>query len=107
MKIRNVATAAMLSGMLFAVPAVAQNPNGGFSALEGVEAQVLSTEEMDAITGQVNAAEIAAALDAKAAALAAAGFPKLSAAATRLAQFYRDNAGKIDALFMKLGIYTP
>jgi hypothetical protein len=106
MKIRNVVTAAMLSGMLFAVPAVAQN-QGGFSALQGVESTELSAQEMDAITGQVNAAEIAAALDAKAAALAAAGFPKLSAAATRLAQFYRDNAGKIDALFMKLGVYTP
>jgi hypothetical protein len=106
MKIRNVVTAAMLSGMLFAVPAVAQNPNAGFSALQGVEAQALSVEEMQAITGQVNALEIAAALEAKAAAIADK-FPRVSEALLKLAAGYRANADQINALFMKLGVYTP
>src|SRR6266513_5509548 len=62
MKVRNVFAAAMLSGALFAVPAFAQGPQGGFSALEGVDAQALSVEEMEAISGELNAYDIAAAL---------------------------------------------
>ena len=105
MKIKNVVTAAMLSGMLFAVPAVAQNPNGGFSAMEGVEAQALSVEEMQAITGQLNALDIAAALTAAATKLA--DFPRLQAAVLKLAAFYTTNATQINALYEKLGVLTP
>jgi hypothetical protein len=105
MKIRNVVTAAMLSGMLFAVPAVAQNPNGDFSALRGVEAQTLSAEEMQAITGQLNAYDIAAALEAAAAKLDK--FPRLQAATLKLAEFYATNAEQINALYYKLGVLTP
>jgi len=104
MKIRNVFTAAMLSGMLFAVPAVAQN-QGGFSALQGVEAQALSVEEMQAISGQLNALDIAAALTTLAAKLDA--FPRLQAATLKLAAFYTTNADQINALYMKLGVFTP
>jgi hypothetical protein len=104
MKIRNVVTAAMLSGMLFAVPAVAQNPSGGFSALHGVEAQALSAEEMQAITGQLNAYDIAAALVQAAAKLDK--FPRLQAATLKLAEFYATNAEQINALYDKLGVLT-
>jgi hypothetical protein len=104
MKIKNVVTAAMLSGMLFAVPAVAQNPNGGFSAMEGVEAQVLSVEEMQAVAGQLNAYDIGAALLAKAATLDA--FPRLQAATISLANYYLTNAEQINNVFKKLGVYT-
>ena len=104
MKIRNVVTAAMLSGMLFAVPAVAQNPNGGFSAMEGVEAQALSVEEMQAVAGQLNAYDIGAALLAKAATLDA--FPRLQAATISLANYYLTNAEQINNVFKKLGVYT-
>jgi hypothetical protein len=105
MKIRNVVTAAMLSGALFAVPAVAQDPQGGFSALQGVEAQALSVEEMQAISGQLNALDIAAALTAAAARLDE--FPRLQAFALRLAEFYRTNAEQINAFYMKIGVFTP
>ena len=103
MKIRNVFTAALLSGMLFAVPAVAQN-QGAFSALRGVEAQALSVEEMQAISGQLNALDIAAALTTLAAKLDA--FPRLQAATLKLAAFYTTNAEQINALYMKLGVFT-
>jgi hypothetical protein len=105
MKIRNVVTAAMLSGALFAVPAVAQDPQGGFSALQGVEAQALSVEEMQAISGQLNALDIAAALTVAAARLDE--FPRLQAFALRLAEFYRTNAEQINAFYMKIGVFTP
>jgi len=105
MKIRNAVTAALLSGMLFAVPAVAQNPNGGFSALQGVEVTALSADEMQAIMGQVNALDIAAALTAAAAKLGE--FPRLQAATLKLADFYRTNAATLNAAYDKLGILTP
>lgn len=69
MKIKNVVTAAMLSGMLFAVPALAQNPNGGFSALQGVEFKALSADEMQAVSGKFNAYDMAANREALAAQL--------------------------------------
>jgi hypothetical protein len=105
MKIRNVVTAAMLSGALFAVPAIAQNPQGEFAALQGVEAQALSVEEMQAISGQLNAIDIAAALTTLAGKLDA--FPRLQAATLRLAAYYSTNAVAINAFYAKLGILTP
>jgi len=103
-KVRNVFTAVMLSGALFAVPAVAQNPQGGFTALHGVEAQALSVEEMQAVAGQLNAYDIGAALLAKAATLDA--FPRLQAATISLANYYLTNAEQINNVFKKLGVYT-
>ena len=102
MKARNILVAAMLS-LLFAVPAVAQNPQG-FSALQGVEAQALSADEMQAISGQLNAYDIAAALTAAAAKLDA--YPRLQAATLKLAGYYTTNAVQINAAFEKLGVLT-
>jgi len=90
----------MLSG-----PALAQSAQSEFSALQGLEAQALSVEEMQSISGQLNALDIAAALDAKAATLDA--FPRLQAGVQKLADFYRTNAERINAAFMKHGVYTP
>ena len=105
MKVRNIFIAVMM-GLLFAVPAVAQNPQGEFSALQGVEAQALSAEEMQAITGELNAYNIAAALFDAADRLAAAGFPRLSAAADRLGNYYLTNAEAINTVYGKLGVLT-
>jgi hypothetical protein len=99
MTLASVAAVAALS-----VPAFAAPQSSGFSALQGVDVQALSVEEMQAITGELNALDIAAALTAKAATLDA--FPKLQDAVLRLAAFYTTNADAINALFMKLGVYT-
>jgi hypothetical protein len=95
-----VAATVVLGGAVLSASAA----NNGFSALQGIEAQPLSIEEMQAISGQLNALDIAAALTAKAATLDA--FPKLQAAVLNLAAFYTTNADAINALFMKLGVYT-
>ena len=97
--------AVMLSGaMLFSVASAAPPTEGGFSALQGVDGQALSVEELKAISGELNAYDIAAALEAKAATLGA--FPKLQAATLQLAAFYRTNAVQINAAFAKLGVLT-
>jgi hypothetical protein len=95
-----VASTVVLGGAALSASAA----NNGFAALQGIEAQPLSIEEMQAISGQLNALDIAAALTAKAATLDA--FPKLQDAVLKLAAFYTTNADAINALFMKLGVYT-
>jgi hypothetical protein len=89
----------MLSG-----PVVAAD-DGKFSALGGVEAQVLSLEEMQATTGQVNAFDIAAALFAEARTLNR--YPRLQDSAMRLAMYYQADAAAINATFARLGLLTP
>jgi len=103
MKAGNLLAALMLS-LFFAVPAMGQNPQS-FSALQGVEAQALSPDEMQSITGHLNAYDIAAALTAAAAKLDA--YPRLQAATLKLAAFYTANAVQINALYEKLGVLTP
>jgi hypothetical protein len=76
----------------------------GFSALKGVEAQPLTSAEMQSISGELNAYDIAAALFDAAAKLDR--FPRLQAATEALANFYRTNAEAINAVYMKLGIFT-
>lgn len=98
-----VISAALLTCTMLSAPAMAQTDNG-FSALQGVEAQALSSREMDAISGELNAYDIAAALNATAAKLGA--YPRLQAAAVKLAGYYFNNATKINAAFAKLGILT-
>jgi hypothetical protein len=100
--IASVATAAMLSLPAFAAP---QNPQSGFSALQGVDAQALSVEEMQAISGELNALDIAAALTTLAGKLDA--FPRLQAATLKLAAYYTTNADAINAVFAKYGVLTP
>jgi hypothetical protein len=95
----SIAVAAVLSG-----PAMAGSEDK-FSALQAVEAQALSVEEMRAITGQVNALDIAAALFAEAATLRR--FPRLQDSTLRLANYYKANAVQLNATFDKLGILTP
>jgi len=94
----------LLSLPAFAAP---QNPQGDFSALQGMQAQALTAEEMQAITGELNALNIAAALNDLAGQLAAAGRPILAAKTAALAKYYLDNAPAINAFFDKLGVLTP
>jgi hypothetical protein len=93
-------------GLMLCLPAFTASSNQGeFSALEGVQAQALSNEEMKAISGELNAFDIAAALFAAAAKLDK--FPKIQEATLKLANYYETNAVAINAAFMKLGIFTP
>jgi hypothetical protein len=102
MRVTNVFAAVMLSGALSAVPAFAQGPQGGFSALETVDAQAMSVEEMQAISGQFNAYDIAAALFQKAATLNG----DLAVKATALANYVLSNAVQINAAFAKYHALT-
>ena len=97
------AAAAMLSGVLLSSAVAGPREQSSFSALEGVEAQTLSAEEMKAISGELNAVDIGNAL------LKLAGNvtnPTLSAALTKLGNYYLNNKDAINAYFAKLGILT-
>ena len=99
------AAAAMLGGAMLFSPAFAAAPNpGGFTALEGVEVSALSVEEMKAITGELNAFDIAAELGAIA---LSATNPKVAKAFADLSLAVLKNADAINALFAKLGVLTP
>ncbi len=98
-----VATAAMLMGTMFSTPAVAQGSTG-FSALQGVDAQALSVDELQAITGELNAAQIAGALLARASSTTNLA---LKAYLMKLYDYTLKNAATIDATLKKLGLYTP
>jgi hypothetical protein len=95
----SLVVAAVLSG-----PAMAASEES-FSALQGVDAQVLSVEEMQATTGQVNAYDIAAALTAQANLMAKNS--RLRESVVALARYYQANAPQINAIFEQLGILTP
>lgn len=103
MKVRNLLAAAMLSGAAVWLPASAQN--AGISALQGVDAQALSRDEMQAISGRLNAYDMANRREEVAAQLDA--FPRLQALVLRRADFIRNNAEEINAAFARLGILTP
>jgi len=60
---------------------------------------------MQAVSGQLNAYDIAAALTAEAPKLA--NYPKLQSLDLQLATWYRTNAVAINAAFQKYGILTP
>jgi hypothetical protein len=60
---------------------------------------------MKAVSGELNAYDIAAALYATAAKLDK--FPRIQEATIKLADYYKVNAESINATFKKLGIFTP
>ena len=98
--VASVATATLLS-----LPALAAPQNdSSFAALQGMQAQALTVEEMQAISGELNAFDIAAALGAQA---LAATDPKVAAALAALSNYFFGNADKINALFLRLNILTP
>jgi hypothetical protein len=101
-----VAVVALLGSAMLCSAALAGPPEQSkFSAIQGVDAQALSAEEMQGVSGQLNAYDIAAALTAEAAKLAK--YPKLQAADLKLASWYQTNAVVINAAFQKLGVLTP
>ena len=102
----STAVVVLLSSSMICSTALAAPPNHPkFSALQGINAQPLSVEEMRSISGQLNAYDIAAALLAEATKLAK--YPKLQQADLKLANWYQVNAVAINAEFLKLGILTP
>jgi hypothetical protein len=91
--IASILGSAMLGGFMLTAPAFAAPQNEtGFAALQGVEAQALSVEEMQAISGELNAYDIAHALYAK--------------GLRGLAGFYYKYADQINRVFKALDIYT-
>jgi hypothetical protein len=102
----NTAAVALLTSTLLCSTAVAAGSNKeAFSTVQGIDAQALSLDEMQATSGQLNAYDIAAALSAAATKLAK--YPKLQQADLKLANWYEVNAVAINAEFQKLGILTP
>jgi len=104
MNARTIIAAAALSGAMFSFPAIAQGPQDQFSALQGTAAQALSADEMQAVSGKLNAYDMAANREAVAAHLDA--YPLLQALVLRRADFILNNAEAINAAFAKLGILT-
>jgi hypothetical protein len=104
MNFGTIVTAAMLSGALVSFPAIAQNAQDGFSALQGVDARALSADEMQAISGKLNAYDMAANREELAAKLDA--YPRLQALVLRRADFILTHAEEINAAFARLGILT-
>jgi hypothetical protein len=101
-----ILAATLLSCTMLLSTAFAARPEKlPISALQGVDAQVLTPEEMQSISGEVNALEIAAALTSMAAKLDKVPF--LQTAVLALADFFTQNKTSIDAMFTRLGIYTP
>lgn len=101
----NRLVASVATGMLLSLPAwAATQSDGGFSALQGMRAQALTVEEMQAISGELNAYDIAAALGAQA---LAATNPRLAAKLAALSNSIFANAESINAVFLKLKILTP
>ena len=98
------AAVALLGSSLVCSTAFAADQNQ-FSAIQGISAEPLSVGEMHAVSGQLNAYDIAAALTAEAAKLAK--FPKLQADDLKLAAYFTTNAAAINAAFQKWGILTP
>jgi hypothetical protein len=102
----HIAAVALLgSTMLCSTAFAAPSKHSGFSAIQVVDAQALSVEEMQAVSGQLNAYDIAAGLTAEAAKLAR--YPKLQADDLKLAGWFNTNSVAINAAFQKLGILTP
>ena len=102
----NAVAVALLCGAMLCSAAFAASPErSGFSSMQGVSAQALSVEEMQSVSGELNAFDIAAALTAEAAKLSK--YPKLQAADLKLANYFQTNAAAINAVFLKFGIFTP
>ena len=99
------AAAVVLLGSAMFCSTVFAAEQSGFSAIQGISAETLSATEMQAISGELNAYDIAAALTAEAAKLAK--YPKLKAADLRLAAWFKANAVAVNAAFLKLGVLTP
>ena len=99
-----LATSLMFAMLLSAAPAAALTQSG-LSVLRGVDAQPMTESEMKAVSGQLNALDIAAALKALAAKEGA--YPKLQAATLKLATYFTTSATAINAKFQQLGILTP
>ncbi len=101
-KFAAVAAALALSATLATAPASASS----FKSLEGVQVEQMSAEELAAVTGELNAYDIAASLYALSAKYATSA-PRLSASLKKLADATLANAVTINATFAKYGVLTP
>jgi hypothetical protein len=101
-----ISAVALFSSTLLCSAAFAGAPDKqAISAIQGINAQALSTADMQSTSGEFNAYDIAAALTTEATKLAK--YPKLQAADLKAANWYKTNAAAINAQFQKLGILTP
>ena len=104
-----IGAAALLSAALISTPVLSQ-PSSSFEALQGLGAQALSEQEMDAVSGELNASNILVALQSVSTKLSslAQQNPKLAplsnAAQTVVNNF---NATAVNQLLVKLHLFTP
>lgn len=105
MNLRTMITVAAMSGAVLPFPALAQGLQSEFASLRGVEARALSADEMHAVSGKLNAYDMAANREALAAQLDA--YPRLQAAVLRRADFIATNAELINAALAQRGLLTP
>jgi aminoglycoside/choline kinase family phosphotransferase len=104
-----LSAAALLSAALVSAPVLSQ-PDTGFAALHDLGAQALTDQEMDAVSGELNAGNILSALQSVSTKLSALTQqnPKLaplSNAAQKAVDNFNSNA--VNQLLMKLHVYTP
>lgn len=105
-KVQLLCAGALVGGALLAGPVAAkESVPSAFSAMQGVAAETLSIEEMQAISGELNAYDIAAFLFDQADRYAR--FPRLAAFYTRAAEQTLANAVQINLAFARLNILTP
>jgi hypothetical protein len=104
MKLKQCALYLLSAGLITAGGSVVAAEQSSFAALANVETQGLSTQEMQAVTGELNAGQIAFALSAAAAKVCS---PALATALTNASAAVTLNAGAINTFLTKVGVYTP
>ena len=104
-RVLSVAAVSLMCTMLLFTASAAPAEQSSITALRGVDAQPMTAAEMKAVSGELNAYDISAALTKLAA--EEAKFPKVQAATLKLAQYFSANAAQINANFAKYGLLTP
>jgi hypothetical protein len=106
MNLKHTALSLFAAAML-AAGTQAAAAESGFAALSQVDAQPLSTQEMQSVTGELNAYQIADQLKADGDKALAAGFPRLANGLYALSAATLRNATALNDYFTKIGVFTP
>jgi hypothetical protein len=106
MELKKHALYLLAAGMIATggVASAAGSDQTGFTALGNAEAQSLTQQEMQAVTGELNAAQISGALTSWA---SQTTNTSLSSTLTKLAGAVNTYSSQINTLLQKVGLYTP
>ena len=104
MKVKQCALYLLAAGMISAGGSAIAGEQSSFAALANVEAQSLSTQEMQATTGELNAGQIASWLTAAA---SKARSPAVATALTNAAKTVTLQTSVINNWLKLLHLYTP